>query len=365
MITEMRMTKVALGFFFATLTVFPLFLLSGTNHAKTEIVEEEIINSGSGTAIIMTGAAARLPQQAALLEELYNRGLLNDVVFISGVSAGALNAVVLNSILTGKLTWDQYRKILFNLENSDIFTLPEGKKLPVNTEPLRNLISKIVEDSLGYRQIGALPIMTEISFTSIREFGSGKSVYRMCSRKINEETDTTLRLVDILMASSAIPVAFPPVRIGNVSTIPEKKYIDGGAGIDYVPFTALLDFQKFRGQNVRRVYIISRKTELAVVSEELKVLGIQRKGIDRFGNSLDNIMRKFFLNRLEAFAREAPEMISSSYVWIPGFEQDFLMLNFNNLEEQYTITRSWAQVNDPVPLGDFLLYNKLKRRKDR
>jgi hypothetical protein len=48
-------------------------------------------------------------------------------------------------------------------------------------------------------------------------------------------------------------------------------------------------------------------------------------------------------------------------VWIPDFEQDFLMFNFSRMEEQYTITRSWAQVNDPVPLGDFLLYNKLKK----
>jgi hypothetical protein len=57
-------------------------------------------------------------------------------------------------------------------------------------------------------------------------------------------------------------------------------------------------------------------------------------------------------------------MILASYVWIPDFNQDFLMFNFNNLEEQYIVTKSWAQNNDPIPLGDFLLYNKLKKRKD-
>jgi hypothetical protein len=66
---------------------------------------------------------------------------------------------------------------------------------------------------------------------------------------------------------------------------------------------------------------------------------------------------------LTAFAKEAPEMILKSYVWIPDFDQDFLLFNFNNLEEQYTITKSWAQSNDPVPLGDYLLFNKLNKKE--
>jgi predicted acylesterase/phospholipase RssA len=97
----------------------------------------------------MTGAAARIPQQAAMLEELYDRGLLKDVEFISGVSAGALNAVMLNGILSGKITWDEYRDILFNLKNSDIFLLQENNKLPVNTEPKYRLFKEIVEGRLG------------------------------------------------------------------------------------------------------------------------------------------------------------------------------------------------------------------------
>jgi hypothetical protein len=315
--------------------------------------------SGSGTAIIMTGAAARIPQQTALLEELYNRGSMKDVVFISGVSAGALNAVMLNGILSGKITWDEYKKMLFSLENKDIFLYPERRKLPVNTESLRILLKKIVEDRLGYYRIGDLPFMTEISFTSRLR----KNVYRMCSRKINAETDTTLSLVDIMMASTAIPVAFPSVRIENAKTIPNVRFIDGGVGSDYIPFRALLDFQKHRGEKVRRVYIVGRKQgNFAEIDEELKVLGFDNKrDLDRIGSAFDNLLKRHLLNRLEAYAEEAPDMINKSYVWIPDFEQDFLMFNFSRMEEQYTITQSWAQVNDPVPLGDFLLNNKVKR----
>jgi hypothetical protein len=361
----MKITKMGVVNTLALIILVTLSLFSDTKVSDESQAQQLISQKGSGTAIIMTGAAARIPQQAALLEELYNRGLLKDVVFISGVSAGALNAVILNAILSGKLTWDDYRKILFSLRNSDIFTVSQERKLPVNTEPVRKLFEQIVEERLGYHQIGDLPYMTEISFTSRGDLGSGRRVYRMCSRKINRETDTTLSLVDIMMATSAIPFAFPPVRIENVTTIPDHEYIDGGVGSDYIPFKALLDFQKHRGENVEKVYIISRKSgNYSEIGQELDFLGVDNKGrMDRFASSLDKIMRRILINRLGAFARQAPEMIYHSYVWIPDFEQDFMMFNFNNLEEQYTLTRAWAQNNDPVPLGDFLLYNRLKRRK--
>lgn len=359
----MRFTRITVGFIITLFVLFAFFLFSDTKITEKETAQRIIDSPGSGTAIIMTGAAARIPQQVALLEELYHRGLLNDVVFISGVSAGALNAVALNAILTGKLTWDEYKNILFNIRNQDIFTLPTEKKLPVNTEPARELFEEVVEKRLGYYTIGDLPIMTEISFSNYKDLKERKRVYRMYSRKINAETDTTLRLVDIMMATSAIPIAFPPVRIDNVSTIPDLEYIDGGVGIDYVPYHALLEFQNFRGERVKNVYIISRKTGIfGGFSEELRYLGIEnRRKIDKIGSSLDNLLWKLLIRRLEAFAKEAPEMIIGSYVWVPDFEQDFLMFNFNNLQEQYLLTKSWAQNNDPVPLGDFLLYNKFRK----
>ena len=142
-----------------------LLLLAGK---QTDLKKEPVFTNRSGTAIIMTGAAARIPQEAALLEELYNRGLMKNVVFISGVSSGALNSVALNGILSGKMTWAEYKEILFKLKNSDIF-IQEGKKLPVNTEPERRFLQSIVEEKLGYHRIGDLPIMTEISFTHLQE----------------------------------------------------------------------------------------------------------------------------------------------------------------------------------------------------
>lgn len=318
----------------------------------------------SGTAIIMTGAAARIPQEAALLEELYKRGLMKDIVFISGVSSGALNSVALNGILSGKMTWNEYKEILFKLTNSDIF-IQDGKRLPVNTEPARKFMESVVEQKLGYHKIGDLPYTTGISFTHLKDLDLKKDVYRMCSRKINIETDTTLSLVDILMASTSFPIAFPAVRIKNAKTIPDVLYVDGGIGDDHIPYHALLEFEKFRGAGVERVYIISRKSDsIPEVSEELRVLGINDRGIfDRLGISIDNILKKGIYKRLEAFATESPEHIPISYIWIPDFQADFLMFNFSRLKEQYDMTTEWAKTHQPVPLAEYLLPYLLKDRK--
>lgn len=353
----MKNAKFLAGAFLLIIISFVSSSLKENNSDKGQITKGR-----SGTAIIMTGAAARIPQEAALLEELYKRGLLKDVVFISGVSSGALNSVALNGILTGKMTWSEYKDILFKLKNSDIF-IQEGKKLPVNTEPERKFVTNIVEQKLGYHRIGDLPIMTEISFTHLHEMDFKKTVFRMCSRRINKETDTTLSLVDILMASTSFPIAFPPVRIKNVKTIPDVAYIDGGVGDDHIPFQALLEFEKFRGYGVDKVYIVSRKSDsIPEVSEELKVLGINDRGMfDKMGISIDNILKKGIYRRLEAFAADAPELVHHTYVWIPDFQADFLMFNFGKLKEQYDLTSQWAKTHDPVPLAEYLLPHLLKR----
>jgi predicted acylesterase/phospholipase RssA len=356
----MKRLKVIAGILIMTSLAF-LFICS----RKAVVPEQAVYPERSGTAILMTGAAARIPQEAALLEELYNRGLMKDVVFIAGVSSGALNAVMLNAILSGKMTWPEYKEILFSLKNNDIFFQNQGKKiLPVNTEPARMLFKRIVEEKLNYHQIGDLPFTTEISITNLKDLDLKKRVYRMCSRKINPESDTTLSLVEIMMASSSFPIAFPPVRISNVKTIPDVEYVDGGVGDDHVPYKALLEFEKFRGKGVERVYIVSRKSDsIPNVSEELKELGLDDKGrFDKLGVSLDNILKKGMIRRLEAYAEEAPELILHSYVYIPDFEENFLMFNFSKLKEQYTLTSNWAKTNDPAPIGDYLMYYKLKKK---
>jgi len=226
-----------------------LFLIIFPSDRKKRNELPPVAMERNGVAVIITGAAARIPQEAALLEELDRRGLLKNLVFISGVSSGALNAIMLNGILSGKITWNDYHEILDSLDNSNIF-FQEGKKIPVNTAPARDLYKKIFEETLGYYRMGDLPIATSLSFTHLEDLKLRRTEYRVCSRKINEESDTALSIVDVAMASSAFPVVFPPVRIRNVKTIPDVEFVDGGFGDDYVPWRALLQFEKYRGTGV-------------------------------------------------------------------------------------------------------------------
>jgi predicted acylesterase/phospholipase RssA len=341
------------------LIIFFTIFISFHNNKGNSIKATPCKDSRSGVAIILTGAAARIPQQVALLEELDKRGLLKNVVFISGVSAGALNSVALNGILSNKVTWDEYKNILFALKDSNIF-IQEGKKIPFNTSPVRALFKSLVEDKLGYHCIGDLPYTTSISITYLEGVLLKKIVYRMCSRKINEESDTTLCLIDIMRASSAIPFIFPPVKIENVKTIPDVEYIDGGVGDDRVPYHALLEFEKYRGIGVEKVYIISRKIDsTCTIGEELTGLGLNEKGrFDNLNISLDAIRQKGLIKSLESFVKDAPELAPLSYVWIPDFKPDFLLFHFDNFKEQYDVTSKWAKDNSPISLTDYLIREK-------
>lgn len=354
---------IKMKFIYVPVFILTTVLVLGDNHLQ-KIMTTQVTNPRKGVAIIMTGAAARIPQEAALLEELYNRGLLKDVVFISGVSSGALNAVVLNGILSRKLSWNGYKKILFNLKNSDVF-IQQGKKIPVNTTPARELYTKVAVDLLGYRSIGDLPYTTSVSFTRLFDLDLKKNVYRMCSRKINEESDTTLSLVDIMMASSAFPFVFPAIRMTNPKTIPDAKYVDGGVGEDHVPYKALLQFEQFRKKGVAKVYIISRKSDsIPQVSEELRLLGINDRGLfDKAGISLDAILKKGIIKRLEAYMEEAPELTDRTYIWIPDFEENFPLFGFDKMKDQYEITSKWAKSHNPVPLKEFMARSIQNDRK--
>jgi predicted acylesterase/phospholipase RssA len=319
------------------------------------IREATLTKARSGTAILITGAAARIPQEAALLEELELRGLFKDVAFISGVSSGALNSVMLNGILSGKMKWDEYKGILFKIKNDDIF-IKRGNTVPVDTSSARKLYTRIAEERLGYSTIGDLPFVTAISITRLRDLGLQDTVYRMFSRQVNAESDTSLSLVDILMASSAVPLVFPSIHIRNVRTIPDVEYVDGGVKEDNIPYRALLEFEKFRGFGVEKVFIISKKSnDIPSVSEELKNLGINdHQFFDKLGVSFDTIMNKKFEESLEEFAASAPDLVPAAYVYRPDFERNFLLFNFDNLEAQYAETSRWAKLNDPKPLAEYL-----------
>ncbi len=337
--------------FFTFLVLGALSWLGCSSHKKSSVVN----NPADGTAILITGAAARIPQEAALLEQLYQKGELNHVEFISGASSGALNAVMLNGILTKKITWEKYINWLSEITNDSIYVNP-NKKLPVDTNPLRKYLTRIVNDSLGYHKMGDLPIVTAISITELDVIDIPKRNFRLSNRKINSESDPDLDIVDVLMASTAFPIVFPEQKINNAPTLPDRYFVDGGIGKDHVPYSGLIDFMQYKNKSVKKVIIVSRKSDLEPdINQELTAIGIKDiKIFNKIGVSLDEFLQKGFLRGLRGYRTSLPNLVENTFVYIPEFEKKFLLLNFNDLREQYSLTRNWAQKNDPVPLNNYL-----------
>ncbi len=316
---------------------------------------EYLMDHSEGTAIIITGAAARIPQEAALLEQLYYSGELKDVTFISGVSSGALNAVILNAILERKYTWKRYRELLFSITNQSIFT-SSNQNLPVNTEPLRQLLTKVLHDTLGYRKLKDLPYPTSLSTVSLSIKSWADLTYRLSNKKINAESDPELDLVEVLMASTAFPLAFPPVRISKNKTLPEGRFIDGGTTTDFIPYRAALEFEKFAGRNFRRMIIVSRMLDTEEgLRAELFNMGISRLDLlDKLGLALEDLGQRSFFRGLEALMKEAPLLSEKTLIYLPVIKGIHPLFDFYNLEDQYFESRTWARKNKPIPLDVFL-----------
>jgi len=140
--------------------VFSTFLEAEMLSSKSDIFSESINDKSdikTTTAVVIAGAASLIPQEAALLEQLYNTGWLKNITFISGVSSGALNTLMLNAIPDGRITWERYKNILFSITNSQIYSFPK-KEIPLDTSPLNQLLIKIAHDTLGYYTVRDLPI---------------------------------------------------------------------------------------------------------------------------------------------------------------------------------------------------------------
>ena len=338
-------------YFFIGLAVF----MYGCNR---RVSPEPVTQKRQGTALVITGAAAKIPQEAALLEHLYKNGELNDVEFISGASSGAINLVVLNAILDKRYTWEQYKKILFGIRDDSIFIRNNGK-LPVDTEPLHNFLADIFNNTLKYYKLADLPYPGSISIVNTQIFNFFDRTYRLSNYKINSESDSTLDLVDVIMASCSYPFVFPPRRIRNVTTIPDVEYIDGGIAADHVPFEAVIEFENYRKVEFEKVLIISRKRDtIPDFNAELENLGLEKhKIIDKLGISMEDISKEGFIRRLRDIQKTDSSLAQRTFVYVPDFSEVFYMFNFNTFEQQYTLTEEWTKTHNPILLNEYLEMN--------
>lgn len=180
-------------------------------------------------ALVMPGGGGRGAYQVGVAKALLQSGIKFDMAF--GTSIGALNATF---IAQGDLS--RLEHIWGSLRAWDIFKLPSAPQLGrmmlghklgmLDTGPLEELLRKEAD----LRRIKSSDMKVRLVTTDLCSLET---------RMINlEDVTTTSELIDVLMATAAVPIAFPPRQLhghglwvdgGLVKNTPLRAAIDHGA----------------------------------------------------------------------------------------------------------------------------------------
>ncbi len=192
--------------------------------------------------LVLAGGSVKGAFQAGVIKALAEKGFSPDVIY--GISAGSLNAAFLvNSLgqqqLDGQVvSFQQAADDLWDFWETRI-TSPDCLSKPlsifelgwtaltkkfrglVSTKPLQNLIHEV----LSIRNLQASPVGLHIGAVNIME------------GRIHYVDPSTPEFMDYLMASSAVPILMPVVKIGGKD---RRSYLDGGLR-DVTPVRKALD----------------------------------------------------------------------------------------------------------------------------
>jgi NTE family protein len=214
-----------------------------------QLVPELAPDAKGDLAVMLTGGGARAAYQVGLLKGLARRFPDLRIDIVTGVSAGAINAIYL-AAHTGALAEkaEQLEQMWMELSCDSIYefdwkmfmpfrsalasvlpkksrwarTLPHGI---LDTTPLRNLLCRTlhvpswvpipgIEENIRSGNLSALALMT-------LDYSTGQTVRWVQGRYFdvhegpNRRTEPTRFTVEHVMASSALPFVFPAARIGK------------------------------------------------------------------------------------------------------------------------------------------------------
>ena len=290
-------------------------------------------SSPNELALVMTGGGARGAYQVGLLRCLARRFPDVEIPIITGVSAGAVNAVHLAAhhgtleqaadeltALWCELTPDQVFRTdaphlawmvtrwAAQLVSGGLLPPPEIKAL-LDTAPLREYLTEamaIIEGEItgiDYNLHRGTLKAVAISATS---YTTGQNVVFVQGRDIelwerpNRKSVQTKLRVDHVMASSALPGFFPAVKVG------EEYYGDGGIRLT-APLSPALHLGAGRILAVSTRYDRSREeadeAEITGYPSPARILGVLTNAI--FLETLDNDARR--LERMNRLIDDLPE----------------------------------------------------------
>lgn len=285
-------------------------------------------------ALVLTGGGARGAYQVGILRCLARRFPELEIPIITGVSAGAVNAVHLAAhhgtlqqavdeltALWTELTPDKvfrtdpphlaYMALRWGLQlvSGGLLRSPQAKAL-LDTAPLRSYLSEAmaiiegeitgIDYNLHRGRLKAVAI-SATSYTTGQNvvFNQGREMERVWEQPNRKSIQTTLR-VDHVMASAALPGFFPAVKIGD------EYYGDGGIRLT-TPLSPAVHLGADRILAVSTRYDRSRAEadagEITGYPTPARVMGVLSNAI--FLDTLDNDARR--LERLNRLLEQLPE----------------------------------------------------------
>lgn len=205
-----------------------------------------VIENNVKTALVLPGGGARGAFQVGVLKavaELLPRGCGNPFRVISGTSAGAVNSVVLASraenlrsgVAELERVWGHFR--CHHVYKTDRLTMLKSSlhwmtalvsggviagmpKSLLDNAPLRTLLSRNVhfpriQDAIAAGHLDAVAV-TAAGYSSARSISFFEAADTQPGWERTRRLGRNVELgLDHLMASIAVPMVFPPARIGN------------------------------------------------------------------------------------------------------------------------------------------------------
>ncbi len=303
----------------------------------------EINIDKNGTGLILAGGGGKGIYQVGMLKVLSEAGVLNDIVAISGVSIGAVNAVLY------AMGIEKMEKVWDEIDMGTLFDFDEKQVAAGNTHFSRTEMNSLIDKYMDFNQIRNENRIIYVGTSKCAANYSGIDPTYGCTAEyflLNNALDEDIN--NYLLASTALPYIYSPV------TIRGNKYLDGGIN-DNIPIKPLYDL------GLRRFIVI----ELTPVSkfdktkfpdaEFISIVPSHDLG-DLFTGTLN------FENKDKRFKKELGERDGKIYVKTK-FEKDetYMAIERNLLETEYnTMVNEHAHKEQQIKLENSVNSNMNK-----
>ena len=243
--------------------------------------------------LAVSGGGANGAFGAGLLLGWSAAGTRPEFTMVTGVSTGALTAPF---AFLGEEYDDELRTIYTTTKTSDIIK----KRNPISaafgdsiadTTPLKMLIEKYITADMVHA-IALEHRKGRRLFIGTVNLDAGRSVIWNIGAIAASDYPYKMKLIhDVLRASAAIPVAFPPVAISVIAQGQQydELHVDGGTGSQVFVYPAEVDWksmtQKLRVEGKPKVYVI-RNSFL-----DPDYQGIKRNVIPIASRTIDSLIR--------------------------------------------------------------------------